>query len=198
MTSNTLSAFIIAAALALPCITLSGTSQAAVLTGTSAAAANTVTDYSSAGQVSFDLDLATFAPTRLEFVIEEADLLGPLSLNAIIRNLSGTALTGFEFTLGGISFAQAGSVTPTFGTLGQVGNGASYATIVFSAPEWAEFQFGNPLTETGATDWLLSTAGLRAGDTFSITAEVPEPPTPALMLSALCMSGLLAWRRRRS
>jgi len=177
-------------------IALSGASHAVVLSGTSGPSANTVSDYSAPGQVSFDLDLASFAPTRLDFVIEAGDLLGPLNLNAIVRNLSGAALSTFDFRLDGISFAQAGTVTPTFGTLGSTGYGSDVASIRFSAPEWAEFHFGNPLGQAGAADWLLSTAGLRAGDTFSITAEVPEPSSAALMLSALCMSGLLALRRR--
>lgn len=174
-----------------------GASQAAVLTTSTGAAGNTVASYSAPGQVSFDLDLERLASTRLEFTIEAGDLLGPLSLNAIVRNLSGAALNGFDFRLDGIGFAQAGSVTPTFGTLGAVGYDSGYASIGFSSPEWAEFHFGNPLAKNGAADWLLSTEGLRAGDTFSITAEVPEPSTAALMLSALCMSSLLTLRRRR-
>lgn len=178
-------------------IALSAASHAAVLTGTSGAAANTVTDYSAPGLVAFDLDLASFAPTRLDFVLEADDLLGPLSLNAVIRNLAGQALTGFDFRLDGIGFLQAGTVTPTFGTPGYVGHGSGYASIGFSSPEWAEFHFGNPVDDAGAADWLLNTAGLRAGDSFSITAEVPEPSTAALMLSALCMSSLLALRRRQ-
>jgi hypothetical protein len=180
------------AALALP-----GAGQAAVLTGTSASSTNTVTDYSAAGAVSFDLDLENFAPTRLAFVLEEADLLGTLSLNAIIRNLSGDGISRFSFSLQGIGIAAVGSVTPTFGSVDQVNVGSNGAGIVFGRPEWAEFHFGNALGEAGASDWLLDTAGLRAGDSFSITAEVPEPSTAALMLSALCMSSLLVVRRKR-
>jgi hypothetical protein len=178
-------------------LALSSASHAAVLTGSSTRDGNAVADYSMPGAVSFDLDLEHLAPIRLDFRLEADDLLGPLSLNAIVRNLSGAALTHVDFRLEGIRFAQAGSVTPTFGTLGGTGYGSDYASIDFRTPEWAEFHFGNPLGVAGATDWLLSTAGLRAGDTFSITAEVPEPSTAALMLSALCMSGLLAMRRRR-
>ena len=193
MQAKTLCALACALAVTL---TLSPAGHAAVLTGSSVHGGNAVSDYSTPGAVSFDLDLARFAPTRLDFRLEADDLLGPLSLNAIVRNLGGTALTAFAFRLDGIRFDQAGSVTPTFGTLGGTDYGSDYASIDFRTPEWAEFHFGNPLGVAGATDWLLSTAGLRAGDTFSITAEVPEPSTAALMLSALCMSGLLAMRRR--
>jgi hypothetical protein len=188
--------FALAFALAFA-LTLAPAGHAAVLTGSSVHGGNTVADYSTPGAVSFDLDLEHFAPTRLDFRLEADDLLGPLSLNAIVRNLSGAALTAFDFRLEGIRFAQAGSVTPTFGTLGRISYGSDYASIDFRTPEWAEFHFGDPLGAASATDWLLNTAGLRAGDTFSITAEVPEPSTAALMLSALCMSSLLALRRRQ-
>lgn len=64
--------------------------------------------------MTFDLDLANFSSTRLNFVIEDDDLLGPTSLHAIIRNLSGAGIHHFTFALEGITFAAAGSVTPTF------------------------------------------------------------------------------------
>ncbi|MDB5793013.1 MAG: sorting protein [Massilia sp.] len=147
--------------------------------------------------MSFDLDLENFNATTLRFAIEEEDLFGPLSLNAIVRNLSGTALDGFRFRLNGISFAVPGSVTPTFGTLGELKHGAGYASIAFASPEWAESHFGDPLGMDGASNWLLDTRGLDAGDTFVISAEVPEPSTLALMLPTLCMAGLMAARRAR-
>jgi len=169
--------------------------HAVVLTGTSGG--NATADYSGAGTVAFDLDLASFTPTTFSFVLEEADLAGPLNFNALVRNLSGAALNQFGFTLQGIAFAGAGSVTPAFGMLKQVSHGAQFASVAFAAPEWAEFQFGNPFGADGKSDWLLATAGLRAGDSFSITAQVPEPSTAALMVPALCMLGLAMARRRR-
>ena len=183
-------------------LALSGKAHAAILTGSSAAPGNTVTGYSAPGLVSFDLDLATFAPTTFHFVLEQDDLPGPLGFNAIVRNLSGTALDRFSFALDGIAFAAPGSVTPAFGTLGAVSATAHTANIGFSAPEWAEFQVGSPTLAPGQADWLLDTTGLQAGASFSITAtttavaEVPEPSSAALTLSALCMSGLLTARRR--
>ncbi|MET0983527.1 MAG: PEP-CTERM sorting domain-containing protein, partial [Telluria sp.] len=164
---------------------------------TGGSSANTVTDYSAQGAVSFDLDLANFNAATLRFSIEEEDLLGPLTLNAIVRNLSGTALNQFHFRLNGISFAAPGSVTPTFGTLGELKHGQNGASIAFASPEWAEFHFGNPLGMDGASNWLLDTRGLTAGDTFVISAEVPEPSTLALLLPTLCMAGLMATRRRK-
>ena len=178
-------------------MTLAASANAAVLVTSSSAAGNTVNDYSGAGSVSFDLDLAKLGTTTLNFVIEEEDLLGPLSLNAIVRNLSGTALNQFVFNLNGIGFASYGSVTPTFGTLGQVTEAPDYAHIGFSKPEWAEFHFGNPLLASGASDWFLDTRGLSVGDRFSIVATVPEPSSLALMLPVLGLAGLMARRRQR-
>ena len=177
-------------------MTLAASSQAAMLVTSGSAAGNTVTDYSGAGSVSFDLDLEQLGTSRLSFVIEEADLLGPLSLNAIVRNLSGTALNQFVFRLDGIGFASYGSVTPTFGALGQVTETPDYAHIGFSKPEWAEFHFGNPLMVDGAGDWFLDTRGLSVGDRFSIVATVPEPSSLALTLPLLGLAGLMARRRR--
>jgi hypothetical protein len=187
----------LAAALALPQL-----SQAAILTGTTGPAANMVTDYSGAGLASFDLDLATFTPTTFSFVLEAGDLAGPLAFNALVRNVAGTALDEFSFSLNGIAFFAAGSVTPAFGTVGSTTSGAHTANVVFGAPEWAEFQFGNALGAPGAADWLLDTNGLRAGDTFTITAataaaaEVPEPSSALLAMTAL-LGMTAAYKRKR-
>jgi hypothetical protein len=195
MNNKLMGAFALAAALALPQL-----SQAAILTGTTGS--NTVTDYSGAGLASFDLDLATFTPTTFSFVLEAGDLAGPLAFNALVRNLAGTALDEFSFSLNGIAFFAAGSVTPAFGTVGSTTYGAHMANVVFSAPEWAEFQFGNALGAPGASYWLLDTRGLRAGDTFTITAatvaaaEVPEPSTALLAMTAL-LGMAAAYKRKR-
>jgi hypothetical protein len=185
------------AAALVAALSISTSANAALLLNTSGSPANTVTNYSAPGAVSFDLDLEQLSSTTLRFQVEEADLSGPLSLNAIVRNLSGAALNGFHFNLRGISFLAAGSVTPTFGTLGSISHGADYASIAFAKPEWAEFHFGNPLAEGGKIDWLLDTRGLTAGDTFVISADVPEPSTIALLLPALGLAGLMAGRRRK-
>ena len=185
------------AAAFLAALSFAGSADAALLLTTSGSSANTVTDYSAPGAVSFDLDLKNFSAGSLRFVLEEADLLGPLRLNAIVRNLSGTALNQFHFDLTGISFLSAGSVMPTFGRLGQVNHGSDYVSIGFASPEWAEFHFGNPLMVNGQADWLLDTRGLSAGDSFAISAEIPEPSSLALMLPALCVASLVAARRRR-
>jgi hypothetical protein len=186
--------FIAAAAAALA---LSTTAEAALLVGTNGSPANIATDYSAAGLVSFNLDLSNFTATRLNFVLEEADLLGPLSLSAMILNLSGVPVSQFNVGLQGIAFAGAGSVSAGFGTLGKVSYGSHNAGIGFVNAEPAEFYFGNPLGLSGQSDWILDTAGLSAGDSFSITAQVPEPSTVALMLPMLCMAGVMVARRRK-
>lgn len=173
---------------------LSGAANAALLTGTSGS--NPVVNYSDVGKVAFDLDLEHFGATTLNFVVEAGDLQGPLSFNALVRNLAGADLNRFNFHLQGIGFARAGTVTPAFGSVGSVDTGSTAAVIHFATPEHAEFQFGDALGYAGQADWLLDTAGLQAGDSFSITATVPEPSSAALVLPMLCM-GLLAAARRR-
>ena len=176
-------------------LTLSCAANAALLTASTGS--NVVTDYSGAGTVAFDLDLENFSATRMTFTLGEDDLLGPLSFDALVRNFAGAALGRFTFSLQGIRFAAPGTVTPSFGAVGLVAANDFSARIDFSAPEYAEFQFGDVFGNAGAADWLLDTSGLRAGDSFTITATVPEPSTAALLLPVLCMAGLMAARRRR-
>ena len=188
----------LAAAALVAALSIAGPAKAALLLNTGGSSANTVTDYSTPGAVSFDLDLQNFNATTLRFELQAEDLLGPLSLNALVRNLSGTALNQFHVDLSGISFLAAGSVTPTFGTLGSVSSGRDYASIRFASPEWAEFNFGNPLAVDGQADWILDTSGLAVGDTFAISAEIPEPSTLALLLPTLGLAGLISRRRRKN
>ena len=176
-------------------VALSGAASAAILTGTSGSPTNVVTDYSTQALVAFDLDLANTASTRFNFILEEADLLGPLGMNALVRNLSGKGLTDFSFSLEGITFSAAGSVTPTFGTIDQVVFEPGTAMIDFGKPEFAEFHFGNPFSATNMSNWFLDTTGMRAGDRFVITAAVPEPSTISLLLAALAMFSMYRAKR---
>jgi hypothetical protein len=175
---------------------LSSAAHAVVLTGSTGS--NPVENFSAPGSVAFNLGLQDFGPTTLSFELEADDLAGPLGFDALVLNLAGAELNRFSFSLQGIRFAAAGTVTPSFGSLGTVKAGASAAVIEFATPEFAEFQFGDVFGNgTGELDWVLDTTGLQAGDRFTITASVPEPSTAALVLPMLCMAGLAAARRRR-
>ena len=184
-------------AAAFAALMLSSGAQGAVLLGTSGSPANAATDYGAPGLVSFNLDLRNFTGTRMNFVLQEEDLLGPVNLSAMVLNLGGVPLPQFNFYLQGIGIAGAGSVSPAFGVLDRVHYDADSVGIRFAQAEPAELHVGNPLGLQGKTDWVLDTTGLRAGDTFSIVAQVPEPSTVALTLPMLCMAGMMAARRRR-
>lgn len=181
-------------AAALLALSLSLPAHAALLLG-SHGGANAVTDYSAPGLVSFNLDLHDTSAVQLRYQLEQGDLAGPLSLSAMILNMSGLPFSQFTFALDGISFMNvAGSVTPAFGRVGSVQVSAGKVAIRFADAEPAEFNFGNPLLEAGLDDWLLDTRGLAAGDVFTVTAFVPEPSSVALMLPLL--AGLVVARRR--
>lgn len=188
MSMNT---FAVAAAIAMSALAFSGSANAVVLVSSSGA--NVVEDYSEAGLVSFDLDLNNFSTTTLNFVLEEGDLAGPLSFNAIIRNMVGLSLNRLNLGLQGISYAAAGSVSSFSGA--QASYSSNNAVITFANGETADILFGNPTQLDGSDDWLLDTTGLSAGDRFSIVAQVPEPSTVAMMLPL--MAGLLLARRRK-
>lgn len=181
---------------ALVALTLSVSANAALLVGTQGWGGS-ATDYSEAGLASFNLDVTGESGLRLQYVLQEADLAGPLRLSAMILNMSGMPFKQFRIGVAGISFIDAlGSVTPTFGSLGSVNAGAQQVGIGFAGAEPAEFTFGNPLGVAGLTDWLLDTRGLQAGHVFTITAFVPEPSTTVLMLPLL-LAGFMVARRRR-
>ena len=190
----TINKFITAGLAALAFSTLAP-AHAALLVSSDSAAGNAVTDYSAAGAVSFDLELGNFAGTTLNFVLQEADIGGPLSLSAMVFNLSGMSFPQFTFGLQGIRFAAPGTVSAFSQDL-SVNSSFYNAAITFANGEPAEFQFGNPTLVDGRSDWLLDTSGMRAGDTFSIVAKVPEPSTIALMLPLL-LGGLMVARRRQ-
>lgn len=180
----------------LGALVLTGPAYAVVFTGSTGS--GVVTDYSAPSLASFDLDLADFSSNKLNFVIEADDLLSPfLNLNAVVRNMTGGGISRFTFSLDGISFANAGSITPTFGTLSSSGFASDRAWMNFSPAEPAEFHFGNPFGVPGKSDWLLNLTGLQAGDAFSIRADVPEPATLAMMLVGMSLLGLSSRRRRR-
>ncbi|QYF93592.1 PEP-CTERM sorting domain-containing protein [Massilia sp. PAMC28688] len=182
----------------LGAMAFAGSANAALLSSTTTGAGNVVTDYSTGSQVSFDLDLAQLSHTSLTYTVEAADLANPyLSFNALVRNLSGSALHGFALYLDGIAFGPAnGSVTPAFGSVGTVTRTDGKLAITFSAPEYAELHIGNPVLEADKFDWQLATAGLAVGDRFVITSAVPEPGNLTLMLAGMGACAMLRRRRK--
>ena len=176
-------------------VCLASNASAAIYNGASGSNANVVTNYSSAQALSFDLDLHNFTPVTLNFLVEAADLANPfVSFNALIRNLTGFGFPQLDVSLENARFAQAGTITPTFGTLASFAASATSAGATFSPAEPAELYFGSPLGGAGQRDWVLDLAGRAVGDSFSIRASVPEPGSYALLLGGI---GMLYLARRR-
>jgi hypothetical protein len=182
--------------LAAAALTLAATlpSQAALLLGTSTSGASVATDYGADGLISFDLDLHDLHAIRLDFALSAADVAGPIAFNAVVRNLTGSGLEQLALALGAGGFDLVGTVTRQFSGDADVGTNGRLSVIRFDTPEFLDFNIGDPLANGSGTDWLLATAGLRAGDVLSIRFTVPEPGSMALMLAAMTA---LAWSRRR-
>ena len=170
--------------------------HAVVFNGSTTYGASVGADYSEAGLISFDLDLADLQSFRFDYRLTAADLLGPLNFNGIIRNYTGTGLTDLSLTLGNGSFASAGTVDRSFGGSSVVSLNGANALVHFSSPEFLDTTLGNPLAQSGLVNWTIDTAGLRLNDSLTVTiaTPVPEPGTLAMMLAGM---GLLAWSARR-
>lgn len=193
MKTKTIPSLLIAAAALLA----GAQASAAALLSYSAPAGTTVTDYSADGLLSFDLDLGSVSSVTMSFAIGTGDRLGPLSFNAIIRNLTGQGLESLRLTLSHGDFASVGSVTRSFGGSTTVtGQGESSVLLEFSPAEFLDLELGNALgTTAGAADWTLDEAA-QVFDriTINVSANVPEPGSYGLAALSL---GLLAWQRRR-
>lgn len=182
--------FLASAALALACTQ----APAAILLGTQTTGATTVADYSADGLISFDIDFADTQPVTLRYELTAGDLGGPLSLEAILRNITGTAFNQLFIALEGSSFDSVGSVTRLFAGGTSLSATDHSAVLRFDSPEYLDVELGDVYGSAGHQDWRLSTAGLRAGDTLSLRFDVPEPQSLALLLAAL---GLLGWTTAR-
>ena len=156
---------------------------------------NTLTDYSATSLLSFDLDLHNKAPLQLRYVVEQADLEGPLAFSAVIRNFTGAGLDflSLAFSAGGV--AELGTVTRSFGGGLNTHSGPGWVRLEFPQPEYLDLELGDAYGSTpGARNWLLDTSSWQVGDLIELRLAVPEPGSLALLGGAL---GLLAWGRRR-
>ena len=182
----------LAAALALAGL---APAHAADFNGVVGASPATVVDYSTDGLISFDIDFPSLTSATLGYTITAADMLGGLSFNAVLRNLTGEGLDQYTFSLSSGLFGNLGTVTPQFGGLSDIAFNGADAIVKFSPMELLDVKIGNPLGD-GGVDWTI--VGLNALDTFSITVSaVPEPETYALMLPGLGLIALSVRRRMR-
>lgn len=188
MKTNFFAIAALAAACALP-------AQAVTFESALTQGATVVADYSGVGLISFDIDFANVQAVLLSYRIDESDLLQPLSLNAVLRNFTGSGIEGYTLGLDRGGFGVIGTVTRQFGGSTQVGVAGSTATFSFNTPEFLDVEVGNPLgTTLGAIDWTLT--GLQAGDRLNLSVGVvPEPGTYALMLAGLAAVGFIARRQ---
>ncbi len=179
-------------ALALP-------AQALILDGVTTQGATVVQDYSGAGLMAFDIDLHNGAPVVLSFVVEEADLAGPISFNAVIRNLSGQGLEGLAFSFSSGGIAQIGTVTRFFGGQTELLGGGGELQIRFTPAEYYDVELGDAFGSTaGAANWVLQADQWVGGTRFDlVVSSVPEPASAALLLAGLGLVGRLASRRRK-
>ncbi len=172
---------------------------AANFIGSASTGGSVVADYSTAGLVSFDLDLTDLSPVSLRYRITADDLSSGLAFNAVLRNLTGNGLNEVRFNLGLSSFQTLGTVTRSFDTSYVITSslGGQQAGISFGSPEFLDIAIGNPLGNPSAQDWMIGTTGLQAGDVLTVTATaVPEPESHVMALLGLAAIGALARRRQ--
>jgi len=182
-----------AALLAATC----GPASAVTLVGSQTHGGTTVTDYSGAGLLSFDIDLASTASARIDYAIDLADLASPIIFNATVRNFTSTGLNRLSFTLDTSGFDSIGSVTRSFGGSTAISKDSHGATLVFKGPEFLDLFIGDPLADGSGTDWTIDSSLFQAGDRLSITVAVPEPESYALLLAGLGVVAMMSRRKRR-
>lgn len=178
----------------------SGSAWALQFEGAATFGDTVVTSYHDTSLISFDVDFANASPVILGFTVEASDLLQPISLNAIVRNLTGTGINAYTLAIDGATFGTIGSVTRQFAGSTQVTQPTSQiAQLQFDSPEFLDIEIGDALGSTpGALNWTLS--GVQAGDRLNVivaVGAVPEPATYALLLSGLAVAGISLRRRKQ-
>ena len=163
------------------------------------AAGNAVVSFGSGDAQSFDINFGAITRVTLAFVTFRDEELPSMSFSAIINNFSGYNFDGLTVRLTGGAVFQSpnGSVAPAFGTLAGTVVTPTEVAMSFSSGEPFGLTFGNPLSEVGASDWMIDFSAVESGATFglSVTA-VPEPGTYAMLLAGLGLIGTMVRRRR--
>ncbi|MFN4115456.1 MAG: hypothetical protein ACK4F7_03025 [Inhella sp.] len=141
MMKKLLAGLALGASIALP-------DQALILDGVSNQGATLVTDDSAASLMAFDIDFHNTAPVVLSFVVEESDLAGPISFNAVFRNLTGSGLDVLNLRLASGGIAQAGTVTRFFGGGSERLGGGANTTIKSTPAEYFDAELGDAFGST--------------------------------------------------
>jgi hypothetical protein len=160
---------------------------------------NAVVSFGSGDMQSFDIDFGAITRVTLAFVTFRDELAPSMSFNALINNFSGYNFDGLTVRLTGGAVFQApnGSVTPIFGTLGSTVTTSTQVAMSFLAGEPFGLNFGNPLGDVGASDWMIDFSAVESGATFGVSVTaVPEPGTYAMLLAGLGLIGTMVRRRR--
>lgn len=168
-----------------------------------------IVDTSTSGRISVDLDYRYDSddPITLRYRIDAAEAAaGEISFNAILRNNMS-----FHFWEAAV-WQAAGSPVTIGDPAGSVRGGTMPITFYYHGPNASGGYFdldhaangdfgepviaylGNPLGESGRTDFTLKLNGLAAGAEFDVVVAIPEPGSVAFLLAGL---GAAAARLRR-
>ena len=164
---------------------------------------------SASGLISLDFDFNNMDDTEvtLRFRIDAAEAAaGRISFNAILRNNMGFPFweaavwqaPGSPVTIGEPPGSVWGNSAPiTYPYHGPSGSGGYFdldhaENGAFGEPLLA--YLGNPLSQSGRTDFTLMLNGLTADSEFDVIVAVPEPGELAFLLAGL---GLAAARLRK-
>lgn len=149
------------------------------------------------GLLSADIGFERAATVSFDLRLDADDLGQSLGFNAVISALRGFQIGTLEVRLSGAEFAWVGSLTPAFARLAEQGGDAQTQRYRLSPAEAWGLDLGNPFAHADASDWQISSLGLKAGDTLtlSVSSAVPEPSGWALLLAG--GAALALWRAGR-
>ncbi|MBT9492875.1 MAG: PEP-CTERM sorting domain-containing protein [Paucibacter sp.] len=145
-----------------------------------------------------DIGFGRAASVSFDLTLDAVDEGQSLGFNAVISALNGHQIEALEVRLSGAEFAWVGSLTPAFADVAAHTGDAQYQRYVFGPAEGFGIDLGRPFAQVGASDWQISSFGLKAGDTvtLSISSAVPEPASWSLLMVGAAL--LLAARARAS